>query len=85
MAKTSFENTEIEREEQKRKTQGSKAVKMIYLFKIPKALKHSQNLILNLDFISDQTTQLLDSNGHHKESFQLIPRLMDSVVYCPES
>ena len=41
-------------------------------FKILRALKHLQNLILNLDFIFAQTTQLLDSNGHHKESVQLI-------------
>ena len=45
-------------------------------FKNPRALKHSQNLILNLDFIFAQTTQLLDLNGHHKESFQLIPRYL---------
>ena len=32
-AKTSFESTEIEREEQKRKTQGLKAVNIYYLLK----------------------------------------------------
>ena len=79
-AKTIFQKSKLSETNNFEKKQGSKAVKMIYLFKIPKALKHSQNLILNLDFISDQTTQLLDSNGYHKESFQLIPRFMDSVV-----